>query len=507
MTAIYARQSVDRADSVSIESQIEHCNYEVKKEEHQIYIDKGFSGKNTERPEFQLMMNHIKQGIIKKVIVYKLDRISRSILDFSNMMEMFAKYDVEFVSTTEKFDTSTPMGRAMLNICIVFAQLERETIQKRVKDAYESRSKMGFYMGGRVPYGFTKTSAAINGINTSQYIPVDDEIKHLQIIFERYSKSATTLSEIVRYLKDNNIQKAHGAEWSTSRISKVLRNPIYAKADMDLYNFYASRNTEIVNPPENFIGENGCYMYTKDVKKIINSKKNMAQYENMVLVLAPHNGIVDSEIWIKCRLKAEQNVQIPNARKTRKTWLSGKLKCAKCGYALRYNKWVGKTVENEYFLCSEASGNRRCDGIGAVKKKFIESEILKQIEEKIKEIKIEQTKPDKNLAETNAIKTVIANKENEIHEILEKLQDANDGVLKYINKTVEKLDNEITELKNELLKHEIAKSSKAQIDVGKIDEVFKSWDKVSSDNQQALADVLINKVLITKETIEIDWKI
>ena len=87
------------------------------------YRDKGYSGKNTERPEFQQLMRDIESGLVRKVVVYKLDRISRSILDFAKMMDFFQKYDVEFVSSTEKFDTSTPMGRAMLNICIVFASL------------------------------------------------------------------------------------------------------------------------------------------------------------------------------------------------------------------------------------------------------------------------------------------------------------------------------------------------------------------------------------------------
>ena len=147
VNAIYARQSVDRVDSISIESQIEFCKYELKGGEFCAYTDKGYSGKNTARPQLQRLLRDIEQGKISKVIVYKLDRISRSILDFSNMMEMFQKYNVEFVSSTEKFDTSTPMGRAMLNICIVFAQLERETIQKRVSDAYYSRSQRGFRMG------------------------------------------------------------------------------------------------------------------------------------------------------------------------------------------------------------------------------------------------------------------------------------------------------------------------------------------------------------------------
>ena len=154
INAIYARQSVDRADSISIESQIEFCKYELKGGSFKEYKDKGYSGKNTVRPQLQQLLTDIRRGEVEKVIVYKLDRISRSILDFSNMMNLFQQYQLEFVSSTEKFDTSTPMGRAMLNICIVFAQLERETIQKRVSDAYYSRSQKGFRMGGKPPYGY-----------------------------------------------------------------------------------------------------------------------------------------------------------------------------------------------------------------------------------------------------------------------------------------------------------------------------------------------------------------
>ena len=126
--AIYTRQSLDKKDSISIQSQFAFCEHETHGEDYRKYSDKGFSGKNLNRPDFERLSEDIKNGMIKRVIVYKLDRISRSILDFSNLMQFFEKYGVEFVSTTEKFDTSTPVGRAMLNICIVFAQLERDTI-------------------------------------------------------------------------------------------------------------------------------------------------------------------------------------------------------------------------------------------------------------------------------------------------------------------------------------------------------------------------------------------
>lgn len=117
--AIYGRQSIDKKDSISIESQFEFCRYELKGGEGREYKDKGYSGKNIERPDFQRLLQDIKLGLIKRVIVYKLDRISRSIVDFAKLMELFKQYDVEFVSCTEKFDTSTPMGRAMLNMKVL----------------------------------------------------------------------------------------------------------------------------------------------------------------------------------------------------------------------------------------------------------------------------------------------------------------------------------------------------------------------------------------------------
>ncbi len=146
--AIYARQSVDRIDSISVESQIEFCKGEVTGESYKVYTDKGYSGKNIDRPAFQELLRDIEAGKVNRVIVYRLDRISRSVLDFASLIEVFQKNHVDFVSTMEKFDTGAPIGKAMLMIVMIFAQLERETIQQRVIDAYSSRSKRGFYMGG-----------------------------------------------------------------------------------------------------------------------------------------------------------------------------------------------------------------------------------------------------------------------------------------------------------------------------------------------------------------------
>ncbi|HEX3027705.1 MAG TPA: recombinase family protein, partial [Clostridia bacterium] len=121
ITAIYARQSIDKKDSISVESQIEFCRRECAGL-YEIYEDRGFSGKNINRPAFERLMRDVEAGRVSKLVCYRLDRISRSILDFGSIWETLSCAGVEFVSVNEKFDTSTPGGRAMLYIIMVFAQ-------------------------------------------------------------------------------------------------------------------------------------------------------------------------------------------------------------------------------------------------------------------------------------------------------------------------------------------------------------------------------------------------
>ena len=142
MNAIYARQSIDKKDSLSIDGQIDLCR-KYAGEDARIFRDKGYTGKNIKRPAFTELMESVKRGETQKIYVYRLDRFSRSIADFSRLWEILQQYGVEFQSVTEQFDTSSPMGRAMLNIVLVFAQLERETIAERVKDNYAHRFRLG----------------------------------------------------------------------------------------------------------------------------------------------------------------------------------------------------------------------------------------------------------------------------------------------------------------------------------------------------------------------------
>ena len=294
--AIYSRQSVDKADSISIESQIEFCRHELRGGSFKEYTDKGFSGKNTDRPQFQQLVQDIEQGLVRRVIVYKLDRISRSIIDFASMMELFQQNGVEFVSSTEKFDTSTPMGRAMLNICIVFAQLERETIQKRVTDAFYSRAKRGFQVGGLAPFGFNFEDTVIDGINTKKLVADPTTAPYVKLMYEMYSNPNVSLGDITRHFTELGISIG-GGQLHRSTFSNLMKNPVYVQADLEIYEFFKSQGADIVNDPADFTGLNGCYIYQG---RDIAGCKNVT-LKDRVLVVAPHEGLIPPEQWLAVR--------------------------------------------------------------------------------------------------------------------------------------------------------------------------------------------------------------
>lgn len=367
MTGIYARQSVDRPDSISVEQQTEYCQYETHGDNFRVYADRGFSGKNTLRPQFTAMMSDIENGLIDTVIVYRLDRISRSVLDFAVMMEKFDRFNVKFISATEKFDTSSPVGRAMLSICIVFAQLERETIQMRISDAYFSRSRKGLYMGGKLPFGFRRTPTVINGINTSMYVHEPDEAEQIRIIFGMYSLPDTSLGNIACYLNENGFRK-NGRMWERSRIRDIIVNPAYVRADSEVYGFFIEKGCNVINPPEDFIGINGCYRYS--------SEKSV--YD---IVVAPHEGIVDSGIWLKCNRMLTDKKNVHTVHKTHNTWLAGKIKCGKCGYALLAKEF--RNHRNRYLMCSQRLSNRSCDISGTIYTDITEQAVYNEIYRKL----------------------------------------------------------------------------------------------------------------------------
>ena len=499
MIAIYARQSVDKEDSISIESQIEMCTYEARGEAFLVYKDKGFSGKNTNRPEFQRMMQDIKTGQnkITKVIVYKLDRISRSILDFSNMMDTFGKLGVEFSSATEKFDTSTPMGRAMLNICITFAQLERETTQQRVKDSYISRSQKGFYMGGPVPVGFKKIDLTIDGIKTSMYEQVPEETTLIKKVFEMYADVNYSNEDIAKAVRDMSPACRRNRTVTRARIQDFIKNPAYVKADLNLYNFLKNQGVHIINSPEDFIGTNGCYLYTGN-----KNTRKQTDLSNSILVIAPHEGFIDSDLWIRCRKRALKQQQIKHNPKAKNTWLAGLVKCSNCGYALVRKNYVKKNIS--YFFCSHKLNENLCCGCGTIHADEFETFILHKIKMKLysyREFEFSNTAISNTKIEK--LKAKLITIENEINKTIKNVAGASSTAMVYINENIERLHHEKIKIQSEiqtLYEHKNFETEKVICD-------FDKFDELPFEKKRELANAVIKKIYATSDKIDIIWNI
>ena len=222
--ALYARVSTaeQASEGYSIGEQIERLKafcQAMNWNSFRIHVDAGFSGSNIERPALKELISDIEKGIVEKVVVFKLDRLSRSQKDTLNLIEdVFLKNGVDFVSISENFDTATPFGRAMVGILAVFAQLEREQIRERMSIGREARAKEGFYHGGdKYPVGYNYIDGML----------VVDEVERMQVleIFDRYLKGES-LTTIDKEFKKKGFCHKYG-EYTRKQIRKVLTSPLY----------------------------------------------------------------------------------------------------------------------------------------------------------------------------------------------------------------------------------------------------------------------------------------
>lgn len=496
--AIYVRQSIDKKDSLSIESQIDICKKEIDNNDFKVYNDKGFSGKNTNRPEFKKMIQDIKNGLITKMVCYRLDRVSRNLLDFANIMEYFEKYDIKFVSCTEKFDTSTPIGKAMLSIIMVFAQLERETIQARVKGNYYARGAKGFYMGGRAPFGLKKIETRVDGKKTYTFENDETKIDTLINMYALYSDTNMSLGKISNYLNSLNIPAAEGGAWDSGKISRILRSPVYVKSDADVYTYYKNKGCNITNDINDFIGINGSYLYGKRES----NERKYTSVKDHTLSLGLHKGVIDSTEWLACQYKLDNNKQIKNSGKGKYTWLSGKLKCGKCGYSISVVFSRGK----KYLSCRGKTNYKICDGFKEVistdkVEKIIEKRIFKRVEllrnTNFTEQKIEGS-------QSNILKIRLVEIDEQINNLMLQLAQAKTVTMKYINQTIEKLDDE----KSKILEQINAESVMKNINHSK-EEVFEkidNWINLDMEDKKECVDFLIDKIEIKEDEYKVHWK-
>ena len=186
--------------------------------DYEVFEDPGYSAKNTDRPDYQAMMERIRTGEFTHLVVWKIDRISRNLLDFAYMYDELKRLGVTFVSKNEQFDTSTAIGEAMLKIILVFAELERNMTSERVTAVMLSRANNGQWNGGRVPYGYSWDK------ESGTFAVVEQEAKVANRMAELYEQYQSLLY-VVKYMNDAGITTRNGKAWTPTAVRKILTNP------------------------------------------------------------------------------------------------------------------------------------------------------------------------------------------------------------------------------------------------------------------------------------------
>lgn len=506
--ALYVRKSVERENSISCETQLEYCKSVIKPDERDekilTFVDNGYSGGNINRDGFQKMMKLVRQHKIRKVIVYKLDRISRSLSDFVNILQEFKSNKVEFVSSQESFDTSSPYGELIVKILMVFAEFERTSIINRITQAYAHRSEMGFYMGGRQPYGFELIPAVINNIKTKKLSPILSEVEQLRYIFEVYAQENISLRRLLDILIAENKKPLNGSDWTTAKLSTLLKNPIYVKADSEVYDYYERLGVQMITDVSMFTGEYGAQLYghTKH-------DPQSDDWSDTKLVLLTHNGIIDSDIWLKCQRKLEKNKQIGNSISNRTSWLSGKIICEKCGHTMTTIKGkINKDGEmRRYFNCTGKSHKRSCTGTKvSIYAEDLENMVYDCICEKLSELKeTKQGAASGNTTGINDLKLKIKEIEKAEKQLIDTMLSGgfNDDLLTLANQKATQLKRDksilyerIEELKNQ--------SNETNIVVN----LAKSWKTADYSRKKEVAMIMINKIIISENgDTKIIWNI
>ena len=232
--AIYLRVSTSyQADRDSLPMQrkdlVGYCEYALNISDYTVFEDAGYSGKNTDRPAFQKMMMQIRNGMYSHLLVWKIDRISRNLLDFAQMYEELKALGVTFISRNEQFDTSTAMGEAMLKMVLIFAELERKTTAERVTATMISRANDGTWNGGRVPFGYDYNK------ETQTFSINGDESYIVLQMYDLYEKTDSLVRTARELNKLGYVSRQHNP-FSPVSIWIILRNPWYVGTYR--YNYY-----------------------------------------------------------------------------------------------------------------------------------------------------------------------------------------------------------------------------------------------------------------------------
>jgi DNA invertase Pin-like site-specific DNA recombinase len=347
--AVYVRKSTEEnlnTDFNSLDAQRESCESYVQSRKHEgwvvlptDYSDGGFTGANIERPALQRLLVDVEAGRVDVILVYKLDRLSRSLLDFARLVGLFEAHNVSFVSITQSFDSSTPMGRLCINVLMSFSQFEREIIGERIRDKVAAAKRRGKFTGGTPPLGYDVDS------ENRRLVVNELEAETVRFIFKRFAELGSPLQLADELNKKGITTKAwmtkhgvfrEGKPWHKMHIYRTLYNRTYLG--------------EVIHKENTYPGE--------------------------------HERIVSQRIWDSAHAVIEDNTRTraKHARSKTPALLRGIIRCGACDCSMSPVSTQSRGKRYSYYQCGKASkqGYAACP-VGSISAGEIEGAVMAQL--------------------------------------------------------------------------------------------------------------------------------
>ncbi|AUN19080.1 hypothetical protein B2H91_10730 [Clostridium botulinum] len=449
--AIYSRKSIETDKGESIKNQIEICKeYFLRRKSNvqfEIFEDEGFSGGNTNRPDFKIMMNRAKNNEFDIIACYKIDRIARNVVDFVNIYDKLNKLNIKLVSVTEGFDPGTPLGKLIMMILASFAEMERENIRQRVKDNMKEMAKAGKWTGGNVPFGYSTQRIDI-GNKKATYLKLDNAKKEIvKEIFNLYI-STNSMHKVQKWLYDTKDIK-----WCLSTIKNILTSPIYVRCDKEIIK-YLSNFGEVFGEPN---GVNGVITYNR---RPYTNGKHRWNDKSMFYAVSKHEGIINSDLWLLVQSIQEKTKTKPRPKNSQVSYSTGTLRCSKCGSSMTVNyNHKNKDGSISYvYVCSgrRSFGKNYCDCKQVSQKildKQIEEALNSYVKLDIEEFKrtIEVKEPKSQKGKIQTIEKTIQTNKTKINNLIDKISILSNTASAPLIGKIETLTQENEDFKKELL--------------------------------------------------------
>lgn len=512
----YGRKSVFSDKSDSIDNQFRmcrdycECKFPGQIDTWEEFSDEDFTGANVERPGLKEMIEQIQDGLCDALVVYQLDRLSRDVRDFANLYALLEENSVMFISIKESIDTQTPIGRAMMYVTAVFAQMERETIAARVSDNMLGLARKGFWTGGNPPVGFVRERIMVNGRKHCTIIQDPEGVEYVRWIFSEFLDNGYSLQSMETAFRKRGIKTRSGKFFSTTQLHKILTSSLYVEGTAAVYDFYENKGCHMDTPREQWDGSAGVMIYGRTTEK--NKKHQMQPPSEWHVCLGLHEPFLPADQWLEVQNRFAQN-KFDKTMKYDVPLLKGVLRCS-CGSAMlvsRKKKVRGGVSSWYYCLKRMRQGVEACER-SQIKCELLDEKVLdvmRQIEADPELIRQYVDKPAENSGpDVKKTSAAVSACEAKIGRLAQTLAlSSNSTAAKYIVAEMERLDLELAALRREhtlaLSSNRAAKKAEKSVDAKAADirDLIRGLDSFSASDRNAILKSIVKELTWDGETL------